>query len=98
MCSSDLTMHPADALANAQLGMNYFFKRDFDSAEAPLLKAQSLDPAHVSEPQTYLATIYLRRGERDKALAEIEEYLKIRPDGPASNRLRRQATALARAR
>ena len=46
------TMHPADALANAQLGMNYFFKRDFDSAEGPLLKAQSLDPAHVSEPQT----------------------------------------------
>lgn len=93
-----VVLHPLDPLANAQLGMNYFLLRDFDAAEAPLLKAQSIDPAHISEPQAYLATIYLRRGERDKALEEIEAYLKIRPDGPSSNRMRRQAAQLARVR
>jgi tetratricopeptide (TPR) repeat protein len=79
---------PEDALANAQLGMNYFKLDQLDQAEQYLLAAKRLDPAHFSQPQLFLADIYARRGNRKAAIKELEDLLALRPDGPLSNSIR----------
>ena len=63
---------PEDALANAQLGMNYFKLDQFDQAEQYLLAAKRLDPAQFYQPQIFLAEIYARRGNRKAAIKELE--------------------------
>jgi len=85
---------PEDALANAQLGMNYFKLDQFDQAEQYLLAAQRLDPAHFSQPQLFLADIYARRGNRSAAIRELEDLLALRPDGPLSESIRRDLAHL----
>ena len=85
---------PEDALANAQLGMNYFKLDQFDQAEQYLLAAQRLDPAHFSQPQLFLADIYARRGNRSAAIKELEDLLALRPDGPLSDSIRRNLAQL----
>jgi tetratricopeptide (TPR) repeat protein len=79
---------PEDALANAQLGMNYFKLDQLDQAEQYLLAAKRLDPAHFTQPQVFLADIYARRGNRTAAIKELEDVLALRPDGPLSDRIR----------
>jgi Tfp pilus assembly protein PilF len=79
---------PEDALANAQLGMTYFKRGEFDQAERYLVAAKTADPAHFSQPQLFLAEIYARRGDRNGALQELEELLMIRPDGPGAETIR----------
>jgi len=86
---------PEDALANAQLGMNYFKLDQFDQAEQYLLAAKRLDPAHFSQPQVFLADIYARRGNRSAAIRELEDVLAIRPDGPLADSIRRNLAQLS---
>ncbi|HSP69057.1 MAG TPA: tetratricopeptide repeat protein [Bryobacteraceae bacterium] len=86
---------PEDALANAQLGMNYFTLGRFEEAEPCLLAAKRLDRAHFSQPQVFLAEIYARRGNRRAAIRELEDVLEVRPDGPLSDSIRRNLAHLA---
>jgi tetratricopeptide (TPR) repeat protein len=81
---------PDDALANSQLGMSYFWVGEHDSALKYLKLARELDPAHFSRPQLMLAEIYLRRGERENAAAELEDYIKRHPDGPEVPEIRKR--------
>jgi Tfp pilus assembly protein PilF len=89
---------PEDALANAQLGMNYFKLDQFDQAEQYLLAAKRLDPAQFYQPQIFLAEIYARRGNRKAAIKELEDVLAIRPDGPLSDSIRHNLAQLSAAR
>jgi tetratricopeptide (TPR) repeat protein len=89
---------PEDALANAQLGMNYFKLDRLDQAEQYLLAAKRLDPAHFTQPQVFLADIYARRGNRTAAIKELEDVLALRPDGPLSDSIRRNLAQLSTAR
>ena len=89
---------PEDALANAQLGMNYFKLDQFDQAEQYLLAAKRLDPAQFYQPQIFLADIYTRRGNRKAAIKELEDVLAIRPDGPLSDSIRHNLAQLSAAR
>jgi Tfp pilus assembly protein PilF len=84
-----VTRRPNDALANSQLGLNYFELNDMELAEPSLKIAIKLDPAHFSHPQLTLAEIYLRRGERTKAVEQLQDFLKRHP-----RRLRRCAQRL----
>ncbi len=84
---------PDDALANAQLGMSYYWVEDYDSALKYLKLARELDPVHFSRPQLMLAQIYLRRGERENAVTELEDYVKRHPDGPEIPEVRKQIEA-----
>lgn len=79
---------PRDALANSQLGMNYFALGKADLAEKYLLEARRLDPGHFSHPQLLLAEIYLRRQEAAKAAEQLEEFLKYHPDWPTASNIR----------
>ena len=73
---------PHDALANAQLGMNYFALGNLDQSEKYLQMAKRIDPAHFSHPQLTLAQIYLRRHQRAKAVEELRDFLRRHPDSP----------------
>jgi Tfp pilus assembly protein PilF len=84
------TARPNDALAQSQLGMNYFQLDDFDLAVKHLERARSIDPAHFSHPQMLLAEIYLRRDEKAKAAEVLEEFLKYHPDWPQAELMRQR--------
>jgi len=85
---------PDDALANAQLGMTCFKLDQLDQAEQYLLAAKRLDPAHYTQPQIFLADIYIHRGNRKAAIQELEDVLAIRPDGPLSDSIRHNLALL----
>ena len=73
---------PEDALANSQMGMNYFALGRLDLARKYLNEARRIDPGHFSRPQLMLAEICLRKGDKRGAARELEEYLRYHPDVP----------------
>jgi Tfp pilus assembly protein PilF len=81
---------PEDALANSQMGMNYFALGRMELARKYLHEARRIDPGHFSRPQLLLAEICLRRGDKQGAARELEEYLRYHPDVP--NRAKVEAT------
>jgi len=87
---------PNDALANSQLGMTYFEQGQFDLAEKHFLEARRIDPAHFSHPQLFMAEIHLRRGQRQEAAADLEDFLQHHPDWPQAARMRETIADLRR--
>ncbi len=89
-------LRPDDALAQSQLGMNYFALGEEEQALKHLTTAKNLDPAHFSQPQLLLAEIYLRRNDRAAAIRELEDYLARHPDAPDAGAVRRGVEKLKR--
>ena len=85
---------PQDALANSQMGMNYFALGKMELAEKYLLEARRLDPGHFSHPQLLLAEIYLRRHEYGKTADELEDFLRYHPDWPSAVKIRETVAEL----
>ncbi len=81
-------MRPDDALANAQVGVNYFFHRKYEEAEPYLLKAKRLDPSHFTNPQLVLAQTYEIQGRSEEAIAELREFLARHPDSALRGKIR----------
>ena len=81
-------LRPTDALANSQLGMNYFGLGDLDRGLKYLTIAKHIDPTHFSHPQLTLAEIHLRRNDRRAAADELEDFLKRHPDWPQALKMR----------
>jgi tetratricopeptide (TPR) repeat protein len=79
---------PTDALAQSQMGMTLFGMGRMELAEKYLLEAVRLDAGHFSHPQMMLAEIYLRRGQKEKAAAVLEDFLRHHPDWPGAAQLR----------
>ncbi len=78
------SMQPGDALANSQLGMNFFYKGQFGKAKEYLLRAKEADASHFSNPQLFLAEIHAREGDLELARAELEDFLRRHPDDRAA--------------
>jgi len=91
---SAVLSRPRDALANSQLGMNYFMLRNLESSQEYLEIAKRLDPAHFSYPQLTLARIHLLRNERGLAAQELRDFLGRHPDAPESAHVRKQLAGL----
>jgi len=87
---------PHDALANSQLGLNYFMLGDLKSSREYLEIAKRIDPAHFSYPQLSLARIHLLQNEPELAAREFRDFLNRHPDSPESAQVRRQLAALQR--
>jgi tetratricopeptide (TPR) repeat protein len=85
---------PNDALANSQLGMNYFYLGKLDLAQKYLTAATRLDPAHFSHPQLMLAEIALRRHDREEAARQMQEFLRYHPDSPEAGGIKEKLTQL----
>ena len=84
---------PNDALANSQLGINYFQLGQLDKAEGYLATAERLDPSHFSHPQLLLAEIYARRGDKTSTVRELRDFISRFPDSPTAAELRRKLDA-----
>ena len=78
-------MRPDSALANSQLGINFFYKGQFQKAREFLLRAKQADPSHFSYPQLFLAEIYGKQGKLAEARGELDEMLRLHPDAPVTD-------------
>jgi type IV pilus assembly protein PilF len=87
---------PHDALANSQLGMNYFEFGKLDLAEKYLKEARRLDPGHFSHPQLLLAEIAFRKGDLNAAAGYLEDFLDRHPDAPNAPKIRARVDSLRR--
>lgn len=70
-----LVERPDDPHAHAQLGFIYYSLGEPERAEHCFIRAKEIDPAHISHPQVFLARIHLRRGERNEAIRELEDFV-----------------------
>jgi tetratricopeptide (TPR) repeat protein len=60
----------------------------FAEAEVQLTRAIELGGDDVKDAHRFLGGIYLQRGEREKALAEFETYLKLAPKAKDAEKVR----------
>ncbi len=77
-----VSTRPESALANSQMGINYFLLEHDTEALRYLDKAKRIDPSHFSHPQLILAQIHARHGRREAVLRELEDFLDRHPDSP----------------
>ncbi len=73
---------PKDPLANAQLGLSYLALGEYVTAIEYFQATEQQDPAHFTYPQISLAQIYLRLADGERAVRQLEEFLRIHPDSP----------------
>jgi tetratricopeptide (TPR) repeat protein len=85
---------PNDALAQSQMGMNYYGLGRLELAEKCLLEARRLDAGHFSHPQLLLAEIYFRRHQNQKAAAMLDDFLNHHPDYPNAEKIRTRISEL----
>ncbi|MEW6109635.1 MAG: tetratricopeptide repeat protein [Nitrospirota bacterium] len=74
-----LRFAPDDPLINYQLGVAYFFLKDFNAAENYLLNCLRLKP-DVAETYYLLGLIYRDQNQHEKALAEFKKAVELKPD------------------
>jgi tetratricopeptide (TPR) repeat protein len=65
-----------------QLGIAQFAMGDYREAAKAFLTAQSFHPDMPAEFHARLANAYLKTAEYAKALAEMDTYLRLSPEGP----------------
>lgn len=70
------------------LGRALAYLGQFDEAEAELNTAVTLGGDQMKEAHRYLGAIYNARGEKDKAIAQLETYLKIAPKADDADAVR----------
>ena len=85
---------PSDALANAQLGICYFYLKQTGLALKYLLAARQIDPGHFTHPQLFLAEIHAGQGRLDVAARELREMIRLHPDSYAAEKARQALASL----
>lgn len=77
-----LRLSPNAWLFHYQLGNAQFVMGEYREASQDFLTAQSLHPDMPAEIHVKLAKTYLKMAQYAKALAEIDTYLRLSPEGP----------------
>lgn len=85
---------PDDFQAAAQTCVTQFALHNFSQAATEIAAARKLNPAWL--PQPMLAEIDLEKGDRAAAVRELEEYLKLAPDGTEAGEVRAKLDELQR--
>ena len=75
-------MRADDSLAQAQTGQSLFYLKRYDEALPHLEKARQLDPLLFALPGLFIAQIRHIQGNRESAIAEYKEFLRIHPGHP----------------
>ena len=83
-----LRIAPSDWQPYYRLGAVYHHAGNYKEAQDAYLKAQSLSAAVPAEIHLRLADIYLKQEQYDQAYAEMQNYLRIAPDGPLAAQTR----------
>jgi Flp pilus assembly protein TadD len=77
------------ATAHMYLGIAAVGLKEIPEAESAFLKAVKLGGDSIAQSHKYLGGIYWARKENKKAVEELELYLKLRPNAPDADRLRK---------
>ena len=91
-----LEMRPGDSLAEAQTGQALFHLSRYDEAMQHLQKAKQIDPMSFTLPGIFIAQIRQIQGDREGAIAEYREFLKVHPGHPSSKFAETQLSILER--
>ena len=89
-----VTVRPRDALANAQMGVNYLSLKNDVKAEEYLIRTKELDPLHFTYPQLALAGIYNRQNKITLVVQELREFLQLHPDDVQNKLIQKQLETL----
>src|SRR5258707_3413768 len=81
-------------LAHFYLGITLSKTGRLDEAEDELLKALSLGDSDIAIAHYYLGQLYARRDRLGEAIAELEAYLKYKPEAADEQRVRQQIEQL----
>jgi Tfp pilus assembly protein PilF len=76
------------ALAHLYLGRALVGLNRLDEAEKEFNRSLAIGGADVVIAHRYLGGIYVQRGEKQKAIAELEAYLKSAPDSKEADRIK----------
>jgi tetratricopeptide (TPR) repeat protein len=91
-----LRLSPSAWLLHYQLGTAQLALGEYREAWQDFLTAQSFHPDMPAEFHAQLAIIYLKMADYPKALAEIDTYLHLSPDGPYAASAKRVSQELRR--
>ena len=89
--SKAAAQRPTDSLAQAQLGLSFFYLRRLDEALPHLEQAKQTDPFSPALPGLFLAMIHESMGNTSAAIAEYAEFLKMHPNHAASTNVERKS-------
>jgi tetratricopeptide (TPR) repeat protein len=91
-----LRLSPSAWLLHLQLAIAQFALGEYREASESFLTAQSLHPNMPADFHAKLADTYLKMTEYAKALAEIDTYLRLSPQGPYAAKAKRISEILRR--
>lgn len=83
-----LRIAPSDWQPYYRLGALHHHDGRYKEAQDEYLKAESLSAAVPAEIHLRLADVYLKQEDYDQAYAEMQNYLRIAPDGPLAKQTR----------
>jgi Flp pilus assembly protein TadD len=83
-----LAKNDKSAVAHYFLGQALANLGRFEEAEKELLASLELGKEEMKEAHRLLAIMYISRGAKKQAAAELEAYLKLAPDAPDAEKLR----------
>lgn len=84
-----VSVHPEAAEAHRYLGEAYLYMKQGSKAAPELEDAVRLDPQGQAEACLSLAALYDAAGFKDRAAAEYEKFLSLRPDYPDKGKLKK---------
>jgi tetratricopeptide (TPR) repeat protein len=92
--SQGLRLSPNAWLLHYQLATAHYAMGRYQEAAQGFLTAESIHPDMPAEFHARLANTYLQTGEYGKALAEIDTYLRLSPNGRYATNARKTAEVL----
>jgi Flp pilus assembly protein TadD len=91
---SAITIDASSPLAHLYLGIAFWKTNRADEAEDELLRAIALGGSDIAVAHYYLGQLYVRRDRIADAIAELEAYLKDKPEAADAPRVRQQIAEL----
>lgn len=89
VAAAGVKLRPNDPTSRGQLAMAYVALKEYEKAAEQLVEAKKLDPRHYTEPQLWLARIYVVQKKYTAAIHEVEEYVALHPRGRETEELRK---------
>ncbi len=83
-----LRLCPNDTVATAQIGLGYYYMRQYTAAKKYLQRVVVMDPAYANSPQLFLAHIALAESNRNEAIEYLRSFLSYHPNAPQAARSR----------
>jgi len=79
--SEAIAINSSQPAPRLYLGVAHLRMDDLDAAEEELSKAINLGDANYALAHYYMAQVHMKRGDREKAIAELKTYIEMSPQG-----------------